>query len=172
MSVSILQMARYNVTDRKMTVSPSVSSGLWAFATEWIRGLSTLAWNVTVYCFRKIIVGCFKQMMFLSSFCSHSVSVQSQTVATSGFSSYRWTWIPYFMVFVYFSHPEHLVMRVWMGTLFMPFCKVLGLTFSWGEKRHCFLYLKLFKEWAEIPLNLGCVVTWACFWVWHSIDSN
>lgn len=124
--------------------------------------------SVTPYCFRKVVVGCFKQTMWLSSFCSHSTSVQSQTMATSGFRSDRWTWILYFMVFVCFSHPERLLMRVWMGTLFMHFCRVLCLTYSWGEKRHCFLNLKLFKEWAETPLSLGCVVTCVCSWVWRS----
>lgn len=55
---------------------------------------------------------------------------------------------------------------------FIYFCKLLCLTHSWEEKSHCFLYLKLFKRWAETPISLGCVVTWAYLPMWCSVGSN
>lgn len=58
------------------------------------------------------------------------------------------------------------------AVFYIYFCKLLCLTYSWEEKWHCFLYLKLFKKWVETPINLGCVVTWAYFLLWGSVDSN
>lgn len=55
---------------------------------------------------------------------------------------------------------------------FIYFCKLLCLTYSLEEKWHCFLYLKLFKEWVETSINLGCVVTWEYFLIGCSVDSN
>lgn len=101
-----------------------------------------------------------------------SISVFSFEEWTHALPNWQRQCIPVLILFKLGRIPANESLE-WKTVFFLYFCKLLCTkTYSWKEKWHCFLYLKLFKKWVETPINLGCVVTWAYFLLWGRLDSS